>query len=108
MWTTLPLALTTGLSEVEESLVSLHTGLTLRSTTDNGSNFIKAFKVFGEDENNNVVEHKGGDESAQSEDQEDDVDEDKNKELIDTAAHLNEDDGFEFQLPKHNAALVIV
>lgn len=78
-------------------------GKIVRTTTDNGSNFIKAFRVFGEDENNNAA---GGqeidDESAQSEEEEEeDIDEDEDVEYIDTAALLKEDDGFEFQLPRH-------
>lgn len=71
-------------------------GKIVRTTTDNGSNFIKAFKVFGEDENSSAVEQEG-----QSEEEEDDVDEDEDVEFIDTVVLLNEDDGFEFQLPEY-------
>lgn len=48
------------------------------TTIDNGSNFIHAFKVFGEDKKNNAVGHEGGDESAQ-------LEEDEDVEYIDTA-----------------------
>lgn len=73
-------------------------GKIVRTTTDNGSNFLKAFRVFGEDENNN---EEVAEESAQSEEEGDGADEEEDVEYIDTAALLNEDDGFEFQLPRH-------
>ncbi|KAK9515926.1 hypothetical protein VZT92_026523 [Zoarces viviparus] len=67
-----------------------------RTTTDNGSNFIKAFQVFGEDENNNAV-GSDGDASQPGEDQEGG----EEVEFVDVSVLLNEDDGLEFQLPKH-------
>ncbi|XP_075941705.1 uncharacterized protein LOC142944090 isoform X1 [Anarhichas minor] len=70
-----------------------------RTTTDNGSNFIKAFQVFGEDENNNAV-GSDGDASQPGEDQED-QEGGEEVEFVDVSALLNEDDGLEFQLPKH-------
>ncbi|KAJ8349349.1 hypothetical protein SKAU_G00244790 [Synaphobranchus kaupii] len=74
-------------------------GKIVRTTTDNGSNFIKTFQVFGEDENNNVV-GSNGDASQPGEDEEDqEVGEEV--EFVDVSVLLNEDDGFEFQLPKH-------
>ena len=62
-----------------------------RTTTDNGSNFIKAFQVFGEEENNATPDvtpeedEEGGEEV----------------EFVDVSALLKEDEGLEFQLPKH-------
>ncbi|XP_060782693.1 uncharacterized protein LOC132889890 [Neoarius graeffei] len=77
-------------------------GKIVRTTTDNGSNFVKAFRVFGEDENTNVEGVEEAEESAQSEEEDDGgVDEDEDVQYVDTAALLNEDDGFEFQLPRH-------
>jgi len=67
-----------------------------RTTTDNGSNFIKAFQVNGEDENNNNV-GSDGDASQPGEDQEGG----EEVEFVDVSALLDEDDGLAFQLPKH-------
>lgn len=73
----------------------------VRTTTDNGSNFIKAFQVFGEDA---VVS--GGDtpqpgDAPQPGEDEEDEEGGEEVEFVDVSALLNEDDGFEFQLPKH-------
>ncbi len=61
----------------------------LRTTTDNGRLQIKAFQVFGEDENNNVVK---SDEAFQPEEDEEGG---GKVEFVDVSAHLSEDDGFE-------------
>ena len=61
--------------------------------------FIKAFKVFAEDENNNagvLVQE----EEEEEEEEEADKDEEE-VEFVDISSLLDEDDGFEFQLPKH-------
>ncbi|XP_057197189.1 uncharacterized protein LOC130558653 [Triplophysa rosa] len=77
-------------------------GKIVRTTTDNGSNFIKAFQVFGEDENNNAVGSDGdpGNASQPGEDEEDQEGFEE-VEFVDVSALLNEDDGLEFQLPQH-------
>nr|XP_020477590.1 uncharacterized protein LOC109972796 isoform X1 [Monopterus albus] len=71
-------------------------GKIVRTTTDNGTNFLKAFQVFGEDENNSG-DYADDDRSEEEEDQEgaNDV------EFVEVSALLNEDDGFEYQLLKH-------
>lgn len=72
-------------------------GKIVRTTTDNGSNFIKAFKVFGEDGNNNA-----GALVQEEEEEEEEADKDEEEvEFVDVSSLLDEDDGFEFQLPKH-------
>ncbi|PWA30563.1 hypothetical protein CCH79_00020661 [Gambusia affinis] len=73
-------------------------GKIVRTTTDNGANFVKAFRVFGEDENNN---EDGVEAEAQSEDEGDTAVPEEDVEYTDTAALLQEGDGFEFQLPRH-------
>ncbi|XP_030582386.1 uncharacterized protein LOC115778483 [Archocentrus centrarchus] len=67
----------------------------IRTTTDNGSNFIKAFRVFGEDENN-VNAEEVTDEDPTHDDQDEEV------EFIDIGSIMTEDDGLQYQLPKHH------
>ncbi|XP_062305904.1 uncharacterized protein LOC134010055 [Osmerus eperlanus] len=75
----------------------------VRTTTDNGSNFVNAFCIFGQqDENNNeelvaegTIEEEVG-EDCDASDGEEEV------ELIDVEAILEEDDGLQYQLPKHH------
>ena len=63
----------------------------VRTTTDSGSNFIKALSIFGE--------------QSQSEDAKSDKDQDSSDESIDdyldTFSILEQDNGFEYQLPTH-------
>ena len=63
----------------------------VRTTTDSGSNFIKAFSIFGE--------------QSQSEDAESDQDQESSDEssddYLDTFSILEQDNGFEYQLPTH-------
>jgi len=72
----------------------------VRTTTDNGSNFIKAFRVFGEDVNNNAAAAAAEDTA----DEEDDAEDPENEEVdfIDVDAIMAEDDGLQYQLPKHH------
>ncbi len=66
----------------------------VRTTTDNGSNFLKAFQVFSGDKNNNEAEE------AEKEDEEGNEME-EGVEFVDVTSILDENDGFEFKLPKH-------
>ncbi|XP_056435091.1 uncharacterized protein LOC130392718 [Gadus chalcogrammus] len=63
----------------------------VRTTTDNGSNFLKAFQVFSVDKNNNEAEEKEDEEGNEME----------GVEFVDMTSILVENDGFEFELPKH-------
>ncbi|XP_030577209.1 uncharacterized protein LOC115774195 [Archocentrus centrarchus] len=79
----------------------------VRTTTDNGSNFIKAFRIYGEvDENNNpgqlqgissteTGERESGEEEEESENTVD-------VEFVEAGTMLDEDYGLEYQLPKHH------
>jgi len=68
----------------------------VRTTTDNGSNFLKAFRVFGEDRNDNEVSdvEEPGEEMEEEEGEEE-------VEFVNVSVILAEDDGMEFELPKH-------
>uniref|UniRef100_A0A8C1I096 Transposase n=1 Tax=Cyprinus carpio carpio TaxID=630221 RepID=A0A8C1I096_CYPCA len=76
----------------------------VRTTTDNGSNFVKAFRVFGQqDENNNeelvaegTIEEEEVGEDCDASDGEVEV------EFMDVESILEEDDGLQYQLPKHH------
>ncbi|KAI2645638.1 Zinc finger BED domain-containing protein 4 [Labeo rohita] len=77
--------------------------LGIRTTTDNGSNFIKAFREYGEqqqDENNNCASSETEEDacSDENEQEEEGVDVD----FIEVTPILMEDDGLQFQLPKHH------
>lgn len=68
----------------------------VRNTTDNGSNFIKAFRVFGEDENNNVTAEEETEKEATQDDMPDN--EEVEVEFISVEDITAEDDGLQYQL----------
>ncbi|XP_075309263.1 uncharacterized protein LOC142370722 [Odontesthes bonariensis] len=75
-----------------------------RTTTDNGSNFIKAFKLYGQtDESNNpgpsVESAEADDDNGDGNDEEQ---ESEGMEFIEAGAILDEDDSLEYQLPRHH------
>lgn len=69
----------------------------VRTTTDSGSNFLKAFREFGVDENHNCIA-----EEATGEETDEDDDSDEEMEFFDDDAIMDEDDGLQYQLPKHH------
>ncbi|KAI4893335.1 hypothetical protein NFI96_005520 [Prochilodus magdalenae] len=80
---------------------------TVRTTPDNGSNFLKAFRVYGEtDENNNPEPVGEGDGEEDDGGHNDDCEEEEESiegvEFVDAGALLDEDDYLEYQLPKHH------
>ncbi|XP_051809094.1 uncharacterized protein LOC127535333 [Acanthochromis polyacanthus] len=99
-------------SALASALNEIHTEFNIRdkiirTTTDNGSNFLKAFRVYGKTDKNNNPEPVG--ERAEEEDdggQNDDTDEEEESiegvEFVDTGALLDKDDYLEYQLPKHH------
>lgn len=76
-----------------------------RTTTDNGSNFIKAFRVYGQtDENNNLAAEsgKGDDDGGDDEDDDEEQNSTESMEFVEAGAILDEDDCLEYQLPKNH------
>lgn len=78
----------------------------VRTTTDNGSNFLKAFRIYGQqDENNNSASGEVEDDEINDEmcggDEDVDVD-GVEVDFVEVTAVLDEDDGLQFQLPKHH------
>ena len=89
------------------ALNDIHTEYNIRAkivctTTDNGSNFIKAFKVYGRDENNNTGGPRQGTSETRGEEESSDEEDDEAVQIVDVGALLDEDDGLEYQLPKHH------
>lgn len=78
----------------------------VRTTTDSGTNFLKAFKVYGQTDENNNPEPVGESDEEEDDGQNDDYDEKEESvediEFVDAGALLDEDDYLEYQLPKHH------
>ncbi|KAL1268614.1 hypothetical protein QQF64_033977 [Cirrhinus molitorella] len=66
-------------------------GKVVRTTTDSGSNFIKAFSVFGEQSQTEEPESESDQDSS----------EDTKADYLDTFSILEQDNGFEYQLSPH-------
>ncbi|XP_061582587.1 uncharacterized protein LOC133448250 isoform X2 [Cololabis saira] len=69
-------------------------GKVVRTTTDSGSNFVKAFSVFGE-QSQSEDDDAGSDTDQEGSESDDDV------EFQDAFSILEQDKGLEYQLPKH-------
>uniref|UniRef100_A0A9J7X2D1 Transposase n=1 Tax=Cyprinus carpio carpio TaxID=630221 RepID=A0A9J7X2D1_CYPCA len=67
------------------------TGKVVKTTTDSGSNFIKAFSVFGEQSQTEEAESKSDQDSS----------EEPKADYLDTFSILEQDSGLEYQLPPH-------
>ncbi|XP_073714907.1 uncharacterized protein [Misgurnus anguillicaudatus] len=98
-------------SALAGALNDIHTEFNIteivRTTTDNGSNFLKAFRVYGQtDENNNPEPVGEGDGEEDDGGQNDDPDEEEESfegvDFVDAGALLDEDDYLKYQLPKHH------
>ncbi|XP_038126956.1 uncharacterized protein LOC119773848 [Cyprinodon tularosa] len=95
-------------SALASALNDIHVEYNIRdkivcTTTDNGSNFIKAFRVYGElDENNNPdTALQGARESMGGESDEEEGGDITGVEFVEAGTILDEDNGLEYQLPKH-------
>ncbi|RXN06093.1 transposase [Labeo rohita] len=90
-----------------QNSISERRAIQYHTTTDNGSNFLKAFRVYGQtDENNNPEPVGEGDGEEDDGGQNYDCDEEEESiegvEFVDAGALLDEDDYLEYQLPKHH------
>ncbi|KAL0161485.1 hypothetical protein M9458_045210, partial [Cirrhinus mrigala] len=95
-------------SVLASALNEIHTEFNIRekitrTTTDNGSNFVKAFRVYGHvDENNNLAPAAEIGKVDNDEEKEDEETENADVEFVEAGAILDEDDCLEYQLPKHH------
>lgn len=95
-------------SVLASALNEIHTEFNIRekitrTTTDNGSNFVKAFRVYGHvDENNNLAPAAESGKVDNDEEEEDEETENADVEFVEAGAILDEDDCLEYQLPKHH------
>lgn len=72
----------------------------VRTTTDNGSNFLKAFRIYGDqDENNNMTYPEELNNSGEGDEEE--IQEEEEVNFQEVASVLDVGDGFEYHLPKH-------
>jgi len=76
----------------------------VRTTTDNGWNFVKAFRVYGEDENNNVAPEEVTEEEATQDDGPNTEEMEVEVDFISVEDIMAEDvnNGLQYQLPKHH------
>ncbi|KAJ7983865.1 hypothetical protein DPEC_G00370420 [Dallia pectoralis] len=97
-------------SALASALNDIHVEYNIRkkivcTTTDNGSNFIKAFRVYGElDENNNPDTALQGARASTGEGESDEEEEGgdiTSVEFVEAETILDEGNGLEYQLPKH-------
>ncbi|XP_033474108.2 uncharacterized protein LOC117251710 [Epinephelus lanceolatus] len=70
----------------------------VRMTTDSGSNFLKAFRVYGVDDENNNAEPLGAEPDESGEEDGEEI----MMEAVEAGPLLEHDDGLEYQLPKHH------
>ena len=96
-------------SALASALNEIHTEFNIRdkitrTTTDNGSNFLKAFRLYGqtnENINNPAPIAASGEEDDDGGEDENNEDQDS-VEFVEAGAILDEDDCLEYQLPKHH------
>lgn len=72
----------------------------VRTTTDNGSNFIKAFREYEEDESNDCASGETEEDACGDDDEQEE--EGVDVDFVEVAPILMEDDGLQVQLPKHH------
>ncbi|XP_056110598.1 uncharacterized protein LOC130088018 [Rhinichthys klamathensis goyatoka] len=70
----------------------------VRTTTDSGSNFIKAFRVYGEQSQQELIDAEADSAEAVTLDDENDA---EGFEVQDTSSIFNANSGLEYHLPKH-------
>ncbi|KAL7388566.1 hypothetical protein ABVT39_016262 [Epinephelus coioides] len=86
-----------------DALTKIHTEFNIRdkivrTTTDSGSNFLKAFRVYGVDDENNNAEPLGAEPDESGEQDGEEI----MMEAVEAGPLLEQDDGLEYQLPKQH------